>query len=143
MPGNLNGLRNTDDSVYQVGQEWSYKTRSGEEASTFTVVRVESHPKYGNIIHISLEGLNIKNTRQQSGFSDVVPHLAFSEEAIDKSVVKILKKQSSIPEDLKEDVEESYNFWRQSFEEGQASIITMTIAEGLDYIEKTINKSDE
>jgi hypothetical protein len=136
-------LQDTNDSVYQPGQEWSYKSRPGEEEATFTVCKVEKHPKYGTIIHVGLEGLNVKNPMQKSGFSDSISHLAFSEEAIDKSVFKILKKNAPLPEDLQEDFNLAYKDWRDDFDAGKAAVFSIPIAEAIDYIERAINESGD
>ena len=136
-------LKDADDSVYQPGQEWSYKSRPGEDDATFTVCKVEKHPQHGTIIHIGLEGLNVKNPMQKSGFSDSVSHMAFSEQAIDKSVLKILKKQAPLPEDLQEDFNLAYKDWCEDFEAGKAAVFSIPIAEAIDYIERAINEPEE
>jgi hypothetical protein len=46
-----------EDPKFKPGQVWSYKTRPGEERSTITILRVESSPKLGMIVHI--EGVNL------------------------------------------------------------------------------------
>ena len=132
-------MKSTNDSVYQPGQEWSYKTRSGEDDSTLVICRVEAHPKMGTVIHISLRGLNIKNPLQKTGFSDVITHLPFTEDAIDKSVIKVLNKSTKLPEDIQEDFQQAYDDWCVAFEEGKATILGSTLAETLDYIENSIN----
>jgi hypothetical protein len=136
-------LKDTNDSVYQPGQEWSYKTRTGEEASTLVICKVQAHPKMGTIIHISLRGLNIKNPLQKSGFSDVITHLPFTEESIDNSVVKILNKTTQLPEDLQEDFTLAFEEWCAAFEQGKATILGSTLAETLDYIEGSINSEEQ
>jgi hypothetical protein len=136
-------LKDTDDSVYQPSQEWSYKTRPGEDNATFTVCKVEQHSKYGVIIHISLGGLNVKNPMQKTGFSDSISHLAFCEDAIDRSVVKIILKEPPLPEDVQEDFELAYRDWRTDFEAGKAAVFSVTVAEALDYIEHAINEAGD
>jgi hypothetical protein len=87
--------------------------------------------------------LNIKNPLQKTGFSDVITHLPFTEEAMDKSVVKVLNQTAKLPEDLQEDFNQAYGDWRSAFEEGKATILGSSISETLDYIEDSINPSDE
>jgi hypothetical protein len=135
----MSSLKDTKDSVYQPGQEWSYKTREGEEGSTLVICKVESHPKMGNVIHVSLRGLNIKNPLQKTGFSDVITHLPFTEKSLDESVVKVLDTAAKLPEDLQEDFKQAYDDWRALFDEGKANILGSAIAETLDFIEDAIN----
>src|SRR5687768_15056698 len=75
-------LKDTTESKYKVGQVWSYKTRPHEKKSTFIVVKVESHPKSGNIVHIALRDLKLR--KPGGDFIEAASHLPFAEDAIDK-----------------------------------------------------------
>ncbi len=128
-------LKDTTESRYQVGQKWSYKTRPNEKDSYFIVVKVENYPKLGNIIHIAVRDLKMKNPRSPDGISDKVDHMPFAEEAMNKSAVKILKEKVDLP-----DYEEGYNMWREAFEAGHAGIYTITLAEAVDVMEAALNQ---
>jgi len=131
----MSRLRETKKSRYEVGQVWTYKTRPGEEESTFTIVKINSHAKMGNIIHLFLEGVRIRNPMQEEGFSDLIPHMPFSEDAVAQSAVKMIRKVTKLPE-----FEEGYDVWKESFDEGEAGVFTTSLAQGLDYLEKSINE---
>lgn len=45
------------DSKYRVGDVWEYDTRGGEKRSRFVVVKVETSPKLGTIVHIGVDNL--------------------------------------------------------------------------------------
>src|SRR5262245_29237693 len=77
---------------YKVGQKWSYQARAGEEDSYLIVVKIDRDAKRGNIIHIALSGLKIKNRRSPDGISDQINHMPFFEEALNKSGLKLLKE---------------------------------------------------
>ncbi len=139
----MSSLKNTDESVYQPKQEWSYKARSGEEGSSLVICKVETHSEMGTIVHVTVRGLNIKNPLQKTGFSDVITHLPFTEAAIDNSVVKVLSKNHKLPEDLQEDFQLAYADWAAAFEQGKANILNSTVAETIDYIESSINSTGE
>src|SRR5712664_3426093 len=79
-------LMDTNSSYYKVGQVWRYRTRPGEEASTLTIVKVESEPKLGIIVHVSVSGLKIRSSKSKTGFAENISHLPFAEEAIRSSV---------------------------------------------------------
>ena len=53
------------EAKYKPRQKWSYKTRPGEEDSYLIVLKVDKDPKLGNIIHIALRKLKMKNERQK------------------------------------------------------------------------------
>lgn len=123
----------TSNSKYKVGQMWSYKNRPQEPSSTFTVVKVESSDKLGTIVHISLQGLKVKNSRHKSGFSDTVSHMPFSAKAIDQSVTKLVKENADLP-----DYQDGYNQWKQAFDAGKGGIFTITVAEAIEVIENPL-----
>lgn len=126
-------LKDTTESKYKVGQVWNYKTRPNEKKSTFIVVRVESHPKLGNIIHIALRDLKL---RKPSGeFIETAGHLPFAEGAVNKSAVKLVKEKADLP-----DYEEGYGMWREAFDAGRAGVYTITIAEAVGVMEQTLNQ---
>lgn len=129
------GLRDTTESQYKVGQMWSYKTRPGEEESYFIVVKVESHPKLGNIIHIAVRKLKMQNPRSPDGISEKVNHMPFSEVALTKSAVRILKDRTHLP-----DFREGYQLWREAFDKRQAGIYTISLAEAVKVMEATLNQ---
>jgi hypothetical protein len=126
-------LKDSTESKYKVGQVWSYKTRPGEKKSSFVVLKVESHPKIGNIIHIALRGLKLR--RPDGDFIETAGHLPFAEEAIKRSAVKLLKEKDDLP-----DYEEGYEMWREAFDAGRAGVYTVTIAEAVGLMEQTLNR---
>ena len=129
-------LKDSTNSKYKVGQVWSYKTRPQEPDSSFTVVKVESLPKLGNIIHVSISGLRVKNSREPKGYVDFIAHMPFAEEAIDKSVVKLLKENVVVGDYYKE----GYEDWKHEFNAGEAGIFTVSVADGADVMEKILNQ---
>lgn len=122
-------------SKYKAGQVWSYKTRSQEPNSTFTIVKVEGNDKLGPIVHISLKGLKIKNPAHPSGFSDTVSHMPLAEKAVDLSVIKLVKEGAALP-----DYQEGYNQWKAAFDAGQGGIFTTSVAQAVDFIAQAIEK---
>lgn len=126
-------LKDATESKYKVGQVWSYKTRPNEKKSTFIVVKAESHPKLGNIIHVALRDLKLR--KPGGDLIETAKHLPFAEEAIDKSAVKLLKEKADLP-----DYEEGYGMWREAFDAGRAGVYTITIAEAVDVMEQSLNQ---
>lgn len=80
----------TDDPKFKPGQVWSYKTRPGEEESTLSILRIESSPKLGVIIHIRVNDFQFKNCTGGPA-PHTLGHAPFSRAAIDSSVVKLLR----------------------------------------------------
>ena len=120
---------------YKVGQKWSYQSRSGEEKSYLVIVKIEHDPKLGKIIHIAMRGLRMKNPHSPDGISENVNHMPFAQEAIDKSGLKLLKEKTDLP-----GFEKGYQSWREAFDEGNAGIYTITVAEAVQVMEASLNQ---
>jgi hypothetical protein len=120
---------------YKVGQKWSYKSRAGEESSYLVILKIETDPNLGKIIHIAMRGLKMKNRRSPDGISEDVNHMPFSETAIEKSGLKLLKEKVDLP-----DFAEGYHMWREAFDAGRAGVYTITIAQAVSVMETTLNQ---
>lgn len=122
------------ESKYKVGQQWSYSARPGEE-SYLIIVKIDSDPKLGRIIHIALRGLKMKNPRSPDGLSEDVNHMPFLEAAIEKSGLKLLKEKVDLP-----DFEEGYRIWRKAFDANEAGAYSITVAEAVGVMETALNR---
>lgn len=128
-------LTELNTGKYRVGQVWKFKPRPGEDGSTLTVVRVESSKDRGVIVHVSVEGVHIKNPRAPGGFSDTLQHAPFSEEAIARSVTTLVGETKTLPSH-----EEGYRQWRKAFDAGKAGVFSITVAEAVGFMESAINR---
>ena len=117
-----------DDPTYKPGQVWSYKTRPGEDESTITILRVESTPKLGTIVHVRIDKFRLENCKGNTGDS-TMDHAPFAKAAIDKSVVKMLRTEKDIP-----DFDEGYKDWLSHC----GGVYKMTVAEALTATNKTM-----
>lgn len=120
------------DSIYQTGQVWSYKTRPGEEDSTLIIVKTEYYDEViGNVVHISVTGVTIKNPNVEGGIIDNVPHMPFSESAITASVVKLIDQGGDLPS-----FEQGYNKWKNASE----GVFTIQVSEAIEGVELGLNQ---
>jgi len=117
------------DVKYSPGQVWSYKARASEAASTLTILKVESLPKVGEIIHVRIDGITLRNCSGGPSPKNLA-HAPFSRDAIDRSVTRLLRVESDLP-----NFEEGYNDWRNHCGGGY----TITVAEVVGIDEKTFN----
>jgi hypothetical protein len=133
--GEASMLTELNSGKYRVGQVWRFKPRPGEDGATLTVVRVDSSKALGVIVHVSVEGVHIKNPRAPGGFSDTLQHAPFSEEAIEKSVTTLVGETKTLPAH-----QEGYREWRKAFDAGKAGVFTITVAEAVGFTESAINR---
>ena len=117
-------------SRYKPGQVWSFHTPADQPRALLTVLRVESHPKLGTIVHVALSGVSFPNGGTN------VQHMPFSEAAIDKSVVSLVREGEQLP-----DFQGGYDEWRRAFDAGHAGVFTISVAEGFETIRTTIQKN--
>jgi hypothetical protein len=121
-------LTDATDAKYKVGQRWNYWARIGEEQSTFTIVKIESHPKLGFIVHVGLDNLKLKT---KSGSTGILPHLPMAREALDKSATKMVEDGAPLP-----NYQQGYQEWKKAVDDGKGLIYTVPIAESLAQIEQ-------
>ena len=145
MAGFLNWLKGSKKSeegqsvnneVFKAGQIWSYKTREGEESSRLIIVKVESYETEGVVIHISLNGLRLKNPLTPGQVSETVSHMPFSKIAILKSVTNPESEGNPLPEFM-----EGYKNWQKSFNSKKGGVFSITISEAVNYLEEAIQKA--
>lgn len=121
-------------SRFAPGQIWKYTTRPGEGESRIIVVRVDDDDEFGNIVHIYVSEVAIPNANAPDGQTTFVGHMPFSEEALDQSVENLEAEHHELP-----DYEPGYRLWREAFENGEAGIFTVSVAEGIDFIQHALS----
>ena len=80
----------TTAAEYKSGQVWKYKTRPGEENSLVYIVKVDRENGYGNIYHIYVDGLKIRNAKIKGGIQSQLPHAPVDEKTLNYSVTALL-----------------------------------------------------
>ena len=118
------------DPKFRPGQVWQYKTRPDEQSSTLTILRIESLPKLGAIVHVRVDKIRLRNCTGGPE-PDKFKHMPFARDAIERSVLKLLKEDSDIP-----DFEDGYDEWRKAC----GGVYTITVAEAIKVGEDTFNK---
>jgi hypothetical protein len=118
------------DTKFRPGQVWQYKTRSNEEKSTLTILKVESLPKVGTIIHIRVEKIRLRNCTGGPE-PDKFEHMPFAREAIERSVTKLVKETDA------PDFRSGYDEWRKAC----GGVYTITVAEAVNVAESGFRKN--
>jgi len=115
--------------AYQVGQEWHYHTRSGEENSTLKIVKTEQD-EGGVIVHIYVSGIHLVSPGSSVGFVDYISHLPLAEEALIGSITRLKNDRCEMP-----DYEFGYVRWKTAYEENKAGVFSLPLKEILQYLE--------
>jgi hypothetical protein len=90
------------------GQEWRYRTRPHETASTLVVARIDDDPELGRVVHVSLRGLRLRHPRLPGGMAGEVAHLAFTEAALQGSLLALVGHGLPVP-----GFDRDYEQWRR------------------------------
>jgi len=126
-------LKEVSDPKYKPGQVWSYKTRSGEEQSTLTILRVEEWTEKKRIVHIRVDRIRLRNCTGGPE-PDNVQHMPFAREALDASVIKVIRS-GEVP-----DYRDGYQEWRKAWDARQAGVYTITVAAAVDVMQENFRQ---
>lgn len=110
---------------FAVGQIWAYQHRPGESRSTLQICQIDDDARLGRIFHISVFQVQIPTPG--GGLCEAMPHLPVSLETLQQSVTT-WQQDAPVPGDYRE----GYQIWREAFDQGDAGIFTLSVAEILD-----------
>jgi hypothetical protein len=119
------------DVVVKEGECWTYAARTGEEASFLVIRKIEILPKIGEVIHISVFGLKIKNPSAPGGYTDQAGHLPISGASLRGSLKTRVEKK--IPD---VDWKEGYQMWLDA----KGGVFTKPVSECVGFLEEAINR---
>lgn len=129
--------RDFQDDTFKVGQIWKYKTRSGEEHSTLTILKVEKYDKAGVVIHIYVNGLKIKSPQRPTDNINEIGHLPLSKDAMIESVTSLVSSANRLP-----DFREGYNNWKEAFDNNKGGFFTIVVSDAVKYVEEAMNSGN-
>ncbi|WP_299124397.1 hypothetical protein [uncultured Winogradskyella sp.] len=127
--------KNENTSELKSGQIWKYNTRKGEEKSRIVILKVEDYGKRGEIVHIAVNGLKIKNKHIEGGISKEIGHLPFDKEAIIKSLTELESTTDELP-----DFMDGYLQWKEAFDSGKGGVFTIEVKEAVDFVDQSMNR---
>ena len=116
--------------IIKEGDCWSYEARPGEENSYLVIRKIETLPKVGEVIHISIFGVKIKSPTAPNGYTDEVGHLPIAGADLRTSLKQKVDKK--IP---KADWKEGYKIWREAFDAQKAGVFAQPVNKCIDFVE--------
>ncbi|MGA8938961.1 MAG: hypothetical protein WB439_07340 [Acidobacteriaceae bacterium] len=118
------------DTKFTVGQVWSFKSRDFEPDATLTILKIESLPKVGEIVHVRIDGIRLRNCSGRQEPTSI-EHAPFTRDAIDRSVAKLLRT-GTVPA-----FEDGYDNWKARC----GGVYTIPVSEMVIVDEKTFNSN--
>lgn len=131
LPQKDTTLSVTTDEKFKVGDEWQYITRKGEEKSTLIILKIESSPELGVIVHVAVNRIRLANCHGGPE-PNSVPHMPFSRRALDESVTKRAASERPLP-----DYEDGYEEWKEAYAKKRAGIYVVSVSKAVAVAEKT------
>jgi hypothetical protein len=123
---------------YAAGQSWTYRTRPGEEASRVAIRHIDHEPEDGQVFHVSILDVKLRNHRVPGGMQGAMNHAAVSRSTLDASLLALAGDA-----DTDESWRDGYGVWRQAYDNGDAGIFEIPVSEILGYIEMVVAASGE
>ena len=103
---------------FKPGQVWTFKEEKGEPPETLTILAIDSVEKIGDVVHISVAGVHV------AGHPTGIGHLPISREALDRSVLKLVRTEKVAP-DLA-----GYERWKKS----KGGVFTTSVSDALGFV---------
>jgi len=116
---------------YEPGQVWRFQTGTGYQNALLIVLKTETLPEVGNVVHISIEGVALP--QPDGTIATRIVHMPFSEAAIDISVTELVRSDEKLP-----DYGEYYDSWRHGDEDGGYGVFTVPVRVIIDGTMKAI-----
>jgi hypothetical protein len=108
--------------TFAAGQVWTFRLDAHEPTATLTVLRVETLPTVGEVVHISVSAIRLPAGTTKLG------HLPMSKAAMDKSVLELVRTDVGAP-DLK-----GYELWKQA----KGGVFTTSVSDAMQFVREAI-----
>ncbi|GAB3089707.1 hypothetical protein [Lysobacter terrae] len=124
----------TSPAEFTVGQLWRCAGRSGDETPLVLINRIDTHPLgTGEIYHVSISGVRVKNLAAPGGIITSLPHIPVIRQTFERSRAEFVGVQAPNLDYLT-----GYAQWKREFDAGKAGSFGVSIAEMLDFIERSL-----
>jgi hypothetical protein len=133
-----NASEKTSTEKFVPGQIWHYDTRPGEEGSTLTILKIDSFPEDGKIVHIRLDDINVVNPNIPTGVSHEAEHLPVKWASLDSSVTTLISEDNTVPPFMS-----GYNLWRDAYDKDSAGVFNVNVKVTVQYLEEAMSNAIE
>jgi hypothetical protein len=119
---------------FAVGQLWRCKGRSAQETPSLLINRIETHPLGGQIFHVTLYDVHLRNPRMPGGITKILAHVPVTLETLRLSVTGLEDNREPDPAYVK-----GWQEWRRAFDAGQAGSFGVPVDAILEFVERRMN----
>lgn len=111
------------------GQEWEYKTRPNETDSTLVIGQLEIHKEMGEIVHITVKNVKVRNPSANDGVGKHIQHIPISKASLENCLTKI-KNENEVAEGIEQGIQE----WRNA----EGGVFDLSVSEAVQCIEDVL-----
>jgi hypothetical protein len=120
--------------AFGAGQLWRCRGRTAGETPLVLINRVDQHPLgTGEIYHVSISGVQVRNPRSPDGLATALPHIPLIRQSFERSHMEFVGLHAPDLAYLA-----GYAQWKREFDAGNAGSFGVSIAEVLDFIERSL-----
>src|SRR5579859_7428579 len=119
-------------SRFAPGQVWRYKTRPGEKGSRVVIGKVEAW-NGGNVVHVKIIGLKLKNRHRLGGISEEIGHVPITEKALAASVTAKVDEKADL-----DGLEAGYAEWKSH----RGGAFDKPVKDVVQYVEDLVSKGE-
>lgn len=121
-------------SRYAVGQLWRCKGRTPDESPTLLINQIDQHPLGGEIYHVTLRDVRVRQPALPSGWIDSLPHAPVIAQTFERSDAVLIGTDTPDPA-----YREGYAQWKAAFDAGNAGSFGVSVATILEIVERQLN----
>jgi len=121
--------------AFKEGQKWAYHSRPSEPNSTLTILKIDQG-KGGQIAHLRIEGLKLKNKDAAGGFSDTISNLPVPLDTLKDSVTTLVAENVAPPADFAA----LHAAWKKDFDAGKTGLLAMPVGTTIQVLETELNE---
>lgn len=118
----------------QINQIYTFEGRQQDPQPEIIITKIDDGSAKGKIFHCYIQGVKMKTSLSDKGYSDHIVHLPFSEEGLRSSQLIYKKQCDSLP-----NYQEGYKIWLESLEKGKGGIFHIPLKMALDFLEQKMN----
>lgn len=129
----------SNSEIFEVGQEWFYKNRKGEDHSTIHIFEIVDAPDGKRMMSISFSDVKIFLHRKDKEAMNYMPHIPIFEEMLRAEVIQLAPEDYQATNRATSEEEfEGHNVWKEAFDNGEAGAYTIPLSEILDGIQTAV-----
>lgn len=119
---------------FAIGQLWRCTGRSLAETPTLLINRIDEHPLGGQIFHVTVYGVRVRNPRLPGGIMDQLMHVPVTREVLEQSVTSLEGMRPVDPI-----YQQGYREWKEAFDAGRAGSFGVPLGAILNFVERGLN----